>query len=115
MGTGLHSAGLTDISSSLALSLPHKPGGGRQGAWFYPHVTGGDTEAGRDGGTYRGQREMRGKESPLLGILLSLPRQAATQTPFPKPRSQGARWVAPSKHCSPGKGDPSASPRLGGG
>lgn len=89
MGTGLHSAGLTDISSSLALSLPYNPGGGRRGAWFYPHVTGGETEAGRDGETCRGQREMRGKESPLLGILFSSPRKAATQTPFPKPRSRG--------------------------
>lgn len=33
---------------------------------------------------------MRGKESPLLGILFSLPRKAAIETPFPKPRSQGA-------------------------
>lgn len=58
---------------------------------------------------------MGGKGSPLLGILFSLPRKAAIQTPFPKPRSQGAQWVAPSKHPSPRKGDPSASPRLGGG
>lgn len=58
---------------------------------------------------------MRGKESPLLGILFSLPRKAAIETPFPKPRSQGAQWVAPSKHASPGKGDPSAGSCLGGG